>query len=206
MPLRGATFPLFPYLLDCDLPLDAVFFCSYGRYRHIFRVIRRQAQPRPLTLRDIRRHWAPEPPMSVSMPVLFGNTFSVHSEESLYDSRLDLGLSVEALAAATPVPRARHHCLSALSILPVIDSTVSVIPSGLGAEVKPANQDQVTFPLIDSEPELDTLVSRAPKHLEQTFVKQSLSCKSTMPVPTPKPALNLGKEVAPIVLGLGIPC
>ena len=140
------------------------------------------------------------------VPVLHVNTFAALSEESLYDSPLDLGLSVKALAAAAPIPRARHHCLSTVSILPVVDSTASVIPSSPKAEVKPANQDQVTFPVLDNEPQLDTLVSRAPEHLGQTFVKQSLSSKSTMLVPIPKSALNLGKEVANIVRGLGIPC
>ena len=71
--------------------------------------------------------------------------------------------------------------------------------------IKPANLDQVTFPVLD----LPELVSRAPAHIGQTFVKQALSYNSTMPAPTPVPAsskLNLGKEVVNIVRGLGIPC
>ena len=191
MPLGGAkrTFPLFPCLLCGNLPLNVVFSCSCGRYRPISRVIRRPAEPRivPLIPRVIRQ--TPEPPM----PVLCVNQFALLSEESLYDSPLDLCLSVEALAAA-PVPRARRHCLSAVSV-----------SSGVNAQIKPANQ--VTFPVLD-EPELDTLVSRAPEHLGQIFVKQSLSSKPTMPahvIPAPS-TLNLVKKVADIVRGLGIPC
>ena len=79
--------------------------------------------------------------MSISVPVLCGNAFSVLLEESLYDFPLDLVLSVEALAAATLVPRAFRHYLSAMSILPAVDNNVSVILFGLEAEVKPANLD-----------------------------------------------------------------
>ena len=145
-------------------------------------------------------------------PVFCGNAFSALSEESLYDSPLDLGLSLEALATG-PVSRARRHCISSAGIgavrsgvdeqakLAVEDSAVvdsSVILSDPRAEVNPVNQ--VTFPVLD----VPELVSRAPAHLGQTFVKQALSSKST--IPTPKPALNLGREVADIVRGLGIPC
>ena len=133
-------------------------------------------------------------------PVLCGNAFTALSEESLYDSPLDLGLSVEALAAA-PVPRARRHCLSAVSVSSGVDAqTKPVISFGPGAEVNLTNQ--VIFPVLD----VPELVSRAPAHLGQTFVKQALSSESTMPVPASKPTLNLGKEVADIVHGLGIPC
>ena len=137
----------------------------------------------------------------MSAPVLCVNVFSALWEESLYDSPLDLGLSVEALAAV-PVPRARRHCISSAGIGAVrsgVDAQAKSSSSGLGAEVNPANLDQVTFPVLDV-PELNTLVSRAPAHLGQTFVKQALFSKSTMPV------LNLGKEVADIVRGIGIPC
>ena len=44
------------------------------------------------------------------------------------------------------------------------------ISSGLKAEVNPTNLNQVTFLVLD-EPELGTLVSYAPKHLRQTFIK-----------------------------------
>ena len=141
------------------------------------------------------------------VPVPCVNAFAALSEESLYDSPLHLGLSVEALVAA-PVPRARRHCISSAGIGAVhlgVDAQAKSISSGLGAKVKSANQ--VTFPVLD-EPELDTLVSRAPEHIGQTFVKQALSSKSTVPAPTtPAPStLNLGKQVADIVRGLRIPC
>ena len=165
------------------MPRDSVFSCSCGRSRTLPNSPIPQV-PRRSTPRVIRHTL--EPP--IPAPVLCGNAFAALSEESLYDSPLDLGLSVEALAAA-PVPRARRHCLSAVSVC-----------SGVDAQAKPAissdHRAEATFPVID-EPEL---VSRAPAHLGQTFVKQALSLKST------KPALNLGKEVADIVRGLGIPC
>ena len=74
------------------------------------------------------------------VPVPCVNSFYMLLEESLYDSPLNLGLSMEALAAA-PVPRACRHYLSVVSILSAIDSTVSVILSSLEAEVKPNNPD-----------------------------------------------------------------
>ena len=160
MPLGGAIFPLFPYMLCCDLPLNVIFSCSCGRYSPISRVIRRPAEPRIVlsTSAVIRRHPASEPPRSAPVPVLCSNAFSLLSEESLYDSPLDLGLSVEALAAA-PVPRARRHCISSAGIgavRPGVDAQASSVNS-----VKPAHLDQVTFPVLDV-PELDTLISRAP--------------------------------------------
>ena len=148
MPLGGATFPLFSMspligicLLYFDLPLNVVFSCTCGHSRPISRVICPTAEPQfeSRTNSVIRRHTASEPPMPA--PVLCSNAFAALSEESLYDSPLNLSLSVDALAAAVPIPRARHHCLFDMSILSVIDSTVSVIPSGPEAEVKPANQD-----------------------------------------------------------------
>ena len=158
------------------------------------------------THRAIHCHPASEPPMSVPVPVPCVNQFSLLSEESLYNFPLDLGLSVEALAAA-PVLRARRHCISSAGI--------GAIRSGVDAQAKHAVEDsvnsikpaEVTFPVLDV-PELDTLVSRAPAHIGQTFVKQALSSKSTMPASdTPvSSTLNLGKEVADIVRGLGIPC
>ena len=74
------------------------------------RVIRHPTEPRIVT-RVIRR--TQEPPMPVPVPCV--NHFDALSEESLYDSQLDLGLSVEALAAA-PVSRARRHCISSAGI------------------------------------------------------------------------------------------
>ena len=64
----------------------------------------------------------------MSVPVPCGNAFAALSEESLYDSPLDLGLSVEALAAA-PVPRARRHCISSAGI--------GAVHSGVDAQAKP---------------------------------------------------------------------
>ena len=71
-----------------------------------------------------------------------GKTFGALSEESLYDSPLDLDLSVEALAVV-PVLRARQYCISSTGIVPFILSAeiVPVILSGPRAEVKPANLD-----------------------------------------------------------------
>ena len=100
--------------------------------------------------------------MPAPVPVLCDNAFSALSEESLYDSPLDLGLSVEALAAA-PVPRARRHCISSAGI--------GTVRSGVDAQAKSIKPAEVTFPVFDVL-ELDTLVSRAPAHLGQTFVKQ----------------------------------
>ena len=139
MPLGGAkcTFPLFPCLLCCDLPLNVVFFCFCSRYRPISRVIRCLAEPRIV---PCRRPKASEPPMPA--PVLCGNAFAALSEESLYDSPLDLGLSVEALAEA-PVPRARRHGISSAGIGAVcsrVDAQAKPVPvnsSGPGAEVNP---------------------------------------------------------------------
>ena len=131
MPLGGAirTFPLFlsPLssicLLCCDVPANVVFSCSCGRYRPISRVIRHPAEPR-IVPRVIR---TPEPPMPA--PVLYSNAFSLLWEESLYDSPLDLGLSVEALAPA-PVSRTRCHCISSAGI--------GAVHSGVNAQAKPA--------------------------------------------------------------------
>ena len=189
--------------------LKYCFLLSCGRSRpipYISHVIHPPAEPHFVsrTYRVIRRHTVSEP--LIPEPILYGNAFAARSEESLYDDPLNLGLSVEAIAAEAPIPRARRHSLSAVSILPVVDSTVSAIPSSPEAEVKPGNQNQITFPVLNNESEPDTLVSRAPKHIGETLVKQSLSSKSTMPVSIPKPALDLGKQVANIVHGLGIPC
>ena len=140
MPLRGAkrTFPLFPCLLCCDLPANVVFSCFCGRYRPISRVIHHPAEPR-IVPKVIRRRM-PEPPI----PVPCVNQFSLLSEESLYDSPLDLGLSVEALAAA-PVPRARRHCISSAGIGAISDR------SGVDAQVKLVISSspgaEVTFPV-----------------------------------------------------------
>ena len=76
--------------------------------------------------------------------------------------------------------------------------------SGPVAEVKSDNLDQVILLVLDV-PELDTLVFRALEHKGETFIKQSLSFKSTMSTaPVPK-ALNLRKEVEEIIYSLGIP-
>ena len=91
-------------------------------------------------------------------PVLCVNAFALLSEESLYDSPLDLGLSVEALAAA-PVLRARRHCISSAGIGTMENASVR---SGVDAQANSVNSikpDQVTFPVLDV-PELDTLVDR----------------------------------------------
>ena len=74
-----------------------------------------------------------------------------------------------------------------------------VILSGPGAEVKSIKPAEVTLPVLDVH-ELDTLRSRAPAHLGQTFVKQALFSKSTLP------ATKEGKVIADLVRGLGIPC
>ena len=203
MSLGGAKriFPLFPCLLCYDVPANVVFSCSCGRYRPISRVIRRPAEPRNVPhIPRVTRH-TPEPPMSAPVPCV--NAFSLLSEESLYDSPLDLGLSMEALAAA-PVPRARCHCLSAVSVRSGINAQAKPVnSSGPRAKVNSVKSAEVTFPMIEPG-----LVSHAPAHLGQTFVKQALSSKSTMPAPTTPTSstLNLVKEVADIVRGLGIPC
>ena len=207
MPLGGAklTFPVFfmsPLssicLLCCDVPANVVISCSCGRYRPISRVIRRPAEPCivPSTNRVIRH--TPEPPMPAPVPCV--NSFALLSQESLYDSPLDLGLSVEALALAS-VLRARRHCISSAGIGTV--DNASVISSGPGAKAK---LDQITFPVIDNTDNVPELVSRALAHIGQTFVKQALSSKSTLPTPKPAPATKEGKVIADIVRGLGIPC
>ena len=108
------------YPLQCALcstmSRDSVFSCSCGRS---------QTLPNSPTPRVIRTQ---EPPMPA--PILCGNAFSALSEESLYDSPLDLSLSVEALATA-PVPRARRHCISSAGIGNVYNASAS-ISSGPG--------------------------------------------------------------------------
>ena len=177
---------------------------------HVFSLVNRNpAEPR-IVPRAISCYLVSETTMPA--PVLCVNAFSALSEESLYDFPLDLGLSVEALATV-PVPRARRHCISSAGIGAIVSSgvdaqaksvsmdTASVSnSSGPGAEVKPANLNEVTFPVLD----VPELVSHTPAHIGQTFIKQDLYSKSTMPMP--KPALNLGMEVTNIVYGLEIPC
>ena len=92
----SAAFPL-QYALCSTLLQDFVFLCSCGWPRTMLNIVHR-------TL---------ESPMPI--PILGGNAFSALSKESLYDSPLDLGFSVEALAAA-PGPRARRYCISSAGI------------------------------------------------------------------------------------------